>query len=193
MDDNNISKLMETMLLNAYQYDRILSIYGNITNDTEYIFNRQMENIFKTDQHLNNKPDIKVNISTPGGDFYASLSIISAIEQAKDMGYQVIGKTYGLCMSGGLLIFISASQRLSQRYTRFLIHQPMTFGDGVYTTEESRRSYLNSAELWAKTIQIIKKYTNIDRSLLKDIEDNNRDYYFFPKQAMELGIVDKII
>ena len=122
------NKIVEEIKLNAYINER--TIYLNdvsICEDTEFIVNRMFEKIVERDQNSGINPKnaepITLKISSYGGSVLASLSIIATIETLRESGYHIIGKAYGKIMSGAFKIFISCSERICQRHTRFLYHQ----------------------------------------------------------------------
>lgn len=192
------SKLIDEMKLNAYLRER--TIYMNddeINEETEFIINRMFEKIVDNDEKEGINPKdakpIFLKISSYGGSVYASLSIIACIEQLKEKGYKIIGIGYGKVMSGAFKILISCSERLCQRHTRFLYHQVQHYEMGRSSVEQSRRSLKDLDELWRRCQDVIIKYTKITQERLDEITSHDLDVNLWAEEALNLGVVDKII
>lgn len=192
------NKIVEEIKLNAYINER--TVYLNdleIDEDTEFIVNRMFEKIVERDKKNGISPEnaepIILKISSYGGHVFASLSIISTIETLKDMGYKIIGMAYGKIMSGGFKIFISCSERICQRHTRFMYHQVQSYEYGHTSVEGSKRKLNDLEELWRRCQDVILKYTKITQERLDEITKLDIDVYLWPEEAIKLGCVDKII
>jgi len=192
------NKIVEEIKLNAYINER--TIYLNdvsICEDTEFIVNRMFEKIVEGDQKKGISPKsaepIILKISSYGGSVLASLSIIATIETLRESGYHIIGKAYGKIMSGAFKIFISCSERICQRHTRFLYHQVQSYEMGYTSVEQTKRKLKDLEASWRRCQDVIIKYTNITQETLDDITEHDLDVYLWPEEAIILGCVDKII
>jgi len=105
----------------------------------------------------------------------------------------IIGKAYGKIMSGGFKIFISCSERICQRHTRFLYHQVQSYEIGATSVEQSKRRLKDLEESWRRCQDVILKYTNITQEKLDDITERDLDVSLWPEEAITFGCVDKII
>ena len=193
-----INKIVEEIKLNAYINERTIYINDDsICEETEFIVNRMFEKIVERDLASGIKPSqaepIILKISSYGGSVFASLSIIATIETLKDSGYKIIGKAYGKIMSGAFKIFISTSERICQRHTRFLYHQVQSYEIGHTSVEQTKRRLKDLEASWRRCQDVILKYTNITQEKLDDITEHDLDVYLWPEEAILLGCVDKII
>jgi len=192
------NRFIDEMKLNAYLKERTIYLNDDeINEETEFIINRMFEKIVANDEKEGVLPTeakpIYLKISSYGGAVYASLSIIACIEQLKEKGYKIIGIGYGKIMSGAFKILISCSERWCQRHTRFLFHQVQHFEMGHSSVEQSRRSLKDLDELWRRCQDIIIKYTKITQERLDEITRLDLDVNLWAEEALELGVVDKIL
>jgi len=192
------NKIVEEIKLNAYINERTIYLNDDTINeDTEFIVNRMFDKIVEKDQKSGINPKdaepIILKISSYGGSVYATLSIVSTIETLKDMGYRIIGKAYGIIFSGAFKIFISCSERICQRHTRFLYHQVQSYELGNTSVEQSKRKLKDLEELWRRCQDIILKYTDITQNKLDEITKLDLDVSLWPEEAMIFGCVDKIL
>lgn len=192
------NRFIDEMKLNAYLKERTIYLNDDeINEETEFIINRMFEKIVANDEKEGILPTeakpIYLKISSYGGSVYASLSIISCIEQLKDMGYKIIGIGYGKVMSGAFKILISCSERWCQKHTRFLYHQVQSYEIGRTNVEQSKRALKDLNELWRRCQDVILKYTEITQERLDEITNLDLDVQLWAEEALELGIVDKIL
>ena len=96
-------------------------------------------------------------------------------------------------MSGAFKIFISTSERICQRHTRFLYHQVQSYELGNTSVEQSKRKLKDLEELWRRCQDIILKYTDITQNKLDEITKLDLDVSLWPEEAMIFGCVDKIL
>lgn len=185
--------IINEMKLNAYTNERTIYINEEIDSDTEFMVNRMFEKIVARDKKEGTKEPINLKISSPGGSVFATLSIIAQIESLREQGYIINGYTYGMCMSGAFKIFISCSNRYAQRNTRFLYHQVQDYEYGYTSVERTKRNLKDLEALWQRAQEVILKYTKISKEQLDLITREDRDVCMWSEEALELGVVDKII
>ena len=133
--------------------------------------------------------DISLYINSPGGSVTAGMAIYDTMQYVKP-DVQTI--CFGVAMSMGSFLLAGGAEgkRMSLPNARILIHQPSMQGLGGQATD---------IEIHAK--QVIE-----DRRILeeiyaertgKDIEqihdDMDRDRFFTAEQAVEYGLVDRIV
>ena len=103
----------------------------------------------------------------------------------------IITITAGLCASAAIIIFLAGdkNRRYSLPNSRFLIHQPSTSAVGP----------ASDLEITANQILKIRDQFNLiianetGQTLEKVTEDANRDFWLDAKQAVDYGLVSKII
>jgi len=136
----------------------------------------------------NPEKDIMLYINSPGGAVTAGFAIYDTIQHIRA---NVSTICMGESSSMGALLLASGTkgQRMALKHSRIMIHQPSggTKGqasDLVIQAKEIMRLKKVMISLMAKhTGQTIKKIQ----------KDQERDYYMGPEEALEYGLIDKII
>jgi ATP-dependent Clp protease, protease subunit len=131
---------------------------------------------------------ITMYINSPGGSVTAGLAIYDTMQYIKpDVSTLCMGQASSM---GALLLAAGAKgKRLALPNSRIMIHQPLGGAQGQAT----------DIEIQAREIMKVK--TNIHKilvehtgqSLEKIREDTERDYFMNAEQAMEYGIIDRVI
>lgn len=132
--------------------------------------------------------DIHLYVNSPGGLVSAGLAIYDTMQYVKpDVSTICIGQAASmgaLLLSGG-----AAGKRFSLPHSRILIHQPLGGAQGQAT----------EIDIQAKEIlRIREELTNIlSRHTGQPYErvhkDTERDFYMTGQEALEYGIIDKVI
>lgn len=131
---------------------------------------------------------IRVLISSPGGHVESGDAIHDTI---RFIGAPVTTIGTGWVASAGTHIFLAAEKerRLCLPNTRFMIHQPLGGAGGPATDIAIQaKEILRMRERIARTIakQTGKPYDKV-------LGDMERDFWMSPKEAIEYGIVSRII
>ncbi len=133
--------------------------------------------------------DIDLYINSPGGSVTAGMAIYDCMQLIKP---DVSTICLGMAASAAALLLCAgaAGKRFSLPYSRILIHQPWIKGIGGQATDVDihAREILKTKETLNN---IIASHTG--QPLEKVVRDTERDYYMSAKEAVEYGIVDKII
>lgn len=132
--------------------------------------------------------DIHLYINSPGGSVTAGLAIYDTMQYvAPDVVTICIGMAAS--MAQVLLCAGTPGKRYALPHSRILMHQPTGGTQGqsidieIYTREMIRiRDML---------YEIIAKHTNKDIEKIR--KDADRDYYMSAQEALEYGIIDKIL
>ncbi len=164
--------------------DRIIMLNGEITDETSSVIVSQLLFLESEDP----EKDIFLYINSPGGVVTAGLAIYDTMQYIKcDVNTICIGSAASM---GALLLASGAKgKRYSLPHSRIMIHQPIGGITGQAT----------EIEIHAKEILRLKKLLNEILSKhtgkrLKTIEkDTERDYFMDTKEALDYGIIDKII
>ena len=132
--------------------------------------------------------DISIYINSPGGSIYAGLAIYDTIQFIKP---DVATMCVGIAMSMGSLLLAggAAGKRMSLPNSRILIHQPSAGFEGQSTDIE-----IHAAEILktrARVDEIYARHTG--QSLERVHEDMERDRFFTSEQAVEYGLVDRVL
>ena len=132
--------------------------------------------------------DIQIYINSPGGSVTAGLAIYDTMQQITP---DVVTICFGVAASMGAFLLSGGAKgkRLSLPNSRIMIHQPLGGAQGQAV----------EIEIQAKEILFLKKTLNsllaehTGQSLEKINEDTERDYFLSPAQAVEYGLIDKVI
>lgn len=131
---------------------------------------------------------VRVFIDSPGGDADAGYAIFDMLRFVKP---EVITIGMGTVASAAALVHLAASKenRLSLPNAHFLIHQPLSGIRGVATEIEIHARELE--KLREKINQLIAAETG--QKVKKVSEDTDRDYWLNAEEAVEYGLVSRII
>ena len=132
--------------------------------------------------------DISVYVNSPGGSLHAGLAIYDAMQYVRP---DVQTLCYGMAMSAGSLILTGGAKgkRLTLPNSRILIHQPSSGFNGQSTDIEIHAREI--LELRALLEEIYAHHTDLSREQVHD--DMERDRFFSAEQAVEYGLVDRIV
>jgi len=162
-------------------------IERDVIFEAEYLLGK----IVKIDKITNTKQPITIEINSYGGCCYNGLSLISKICQLKDEGYHIITTVSGVAMSMGAMILLAGSERRAYRYSTILFHQPSSATWG--TLRDMQDDVDETNRLWELMKTIIKENSNIKEEELNDMYEYKRDWIITPEEALELGVIDKIL
>ena len=132
--------------------------------------------------------DISLYINSPGGVIYAGLAIYDTMQFVKP-DVQTI--CFGVAMSMGSLLLTGGApgKRMALPNSRILIHQPTGGFEG-----QSADIEIHAREIIALRERVDEIYAqHTDQALERVHEDMDRDRYFTGEQAMEYGLIDRVI
>ena len=135
-----------------------------------------------------NHDDISLYINSPGGSITSGMAIMDTINYIKsDVSTICIG------MAASMGAFLLSCGTKGKRYilpnAEVMIHQPLGGATGQAT--EIKIAAERILKLKEKLINILSKNTNQERK--KIAQDTERDYFLSSDEALEYGIVDKIL
>ncbi len=131
---------------------------------------------------------ITVYINSPGGSVTAGLAIYDTMQYIKpDVATLCMGQASSM---GALLLAAGAKgKRMALPNSRIMIHQPLGGAQGQATDIEIQAKEIIKVK---NTIHnILVEHTG--QAIEKIREDTERDYFMSAEQAMEYGIVDRVI
>ncbi len=132
--------------------------------------------------------DINVYVNSPGGSVTAGLAIYDTMQYVKP---EVTTLCMGQAASMGAVLLAAgqAGKRYALPNSRIMIHQPLGGMRGQASDMEIQaREILKMKELLNG---ILGKHSGQDLEKLK--HDSDRDYFMNAVEAMEYGLVDKVI
>ena len=132
--------------------------------------------------------DIQVYINSPGGSITAGLAIYDTMQQVAP---DVVTICYGLAASMGAFLLSGGckGKRLALPNARIMIHQPLGGAQGQAV----------DIEIMAQEILFLKETLNglmaehTGQPLSKISEDTERDYFLSPAEAVEYGLIDRVV
>jgi len=132
--------------------------------------------------------DIQIYINSPGGSVTSGLAIYDTMQQVSP---DVVTICYGLAASMGAFLLSGGAKgkRLALPNARIMIHQPLGGAQGQAV----------DIEIQAKEILFLKDTLNgliaehTGQPLEKITEDTDRDYFLSPAEAVEYGLIDRVV
>ena len=132
--------------------------------------------------------DIQIYINSPGGSVTAGMAIYDTMQQISP---DVVTICFGVAASMGAFLLSGGTKgkRLALPNSRIMIHQPLGGAQGQAV----------EIEIQAKEILFLKKTLNsllsehTGQPIDKINEDTERDYFLSPSEAVEYGLIDKVI
>lgn len=161
--------------------DRIIFLSGEI-NDS--LANIVISELLYLD-NINNE-DIYIYINSPGGSITSGMSIYDTMNFIKS---NVITIGLGICASMAAFILSSGHKRYALSNTEIMIHQPLGGAQGQATDIKI------AAERIIKLKEKLNKIlaSNTKQTYEKITKDTERDNFLSAKEALDYGIIDKII
>ena len=132
--------------------------------------------------------DISIYVNSPGGQVYAGLAIYDTMQFVKP-DVQTI--CVGIAMSMGAVILAGGTKgkRMSLPNSRILIHQPSGgFQGQAADIEIHAEEILN---IRRRLDEIFAEHTG--QSVEQVNKDMDRDRYMKPNEAVDYGLIDKVI
>ena len=136
----------------------------------------------------NPEKDIMLYINSPGGSVTAGFAIYDTMQHIRS-DFSTICLGQAASMGAFLLSSGTKGKRLALPHSRVLIHQPLGGAQGQAT----------DIEIQAAEILRIKKAlneilaANTGQSIKKIEKDTDRDYIMTPEEALEYGMIDKVV
>lgn len=164
--------------------DRIVFLSGEVNDESANLVIAQL--LFLESE--NPDKDISLYINSPGGSVYAGLGIYDTMQFIKP-DVQTICVGMAASMGAFLLAAGAKGKRYSLSNSRIMIHQP----------SGGSRGMASDIEIQAQEILKLKGLLNgvlaerTGRTLAELTRDTDRDNYMNPQEALEYGIIDKIL
>lgn len=174
-------------------YERVYDIYSKLLSDriiflegeiTDLNANNIVSELLYLDS-INNE-DIYLYINSPGGSITAGFAIYDTMNYIKS---NVITIGIGLCASMAAFLLSSGNKRCALKNTEIMIHQPLGGAQGQATEIQIVAERI--IKLKEKINSILSKNTKKPLSKIK--KDVERDYYMSAIDALDYGLIDKII
>lgn len=167
--------------------DRIIMLSDQVNDATASLVVAQLLYLESQDS----EKDINLYINSPGGSITSGMAIYDTMNYIKcDVSTICIGMAAS--MGAFLLSSGAKGKRLALPNSEIMIHQPLIGGGGISgqcTDVQIHSNHLLRTR--EKLNEILAK--NTGKSLEEIQRDTERDNYLSAQQAMEYGLVDKVI
>lgn len=163
--------------------DRIIILNGEINDNTANVVVAELLYL----DSLSNE-DISLYINSPGGSITAGMAIYDTMNFIKsDVS------TIGIGISASMAAFLLATGKKGKRYilpsAEVMIHQPLGGAEGQAT--EIRIAAERILKLKKKLNSILADVTGKNIDTINN--DTERDYFMDSDEALNYGIVDKVL
>jgi len=167
--------------------DRIIMLSEDVNDVTASLVVAQL--LFLESQDP--EKDISLYINSPGGSVTAGMAIYDTMQYIKcDVATICIG--LAASMGAFLLSAGAKGKRMALPNSEIMIHQPLIMGGGLSG---------QATDIKIRTDNLLRTKANLNRILaentgkpLEQIErDVERDYFMTAQEAMEYGLIDKVV
>jgi ATP-dependent Clp protease, protease subunit len=164
--------------------ERIIFLVGPVNDATANLVVAQL--LFLESE--NPDKEISLYINSPGGSVSAGLSIYDTMQFIKpDVSTLCMGMAAS--MGSFLLMAGAKGKRFSLPNAKVMIHQPSGGAQGQATDIE-----IQAREIIKTREQMNRIYAErTGQTVEKIAADMDRDYYMSPTEAMEYGLIDKVL
>ena len=163
--------------------ERIVFLSGEITDEVANLIVSEL-------LYLNSlgNDDIYLYINSPGGSVTAGMAIYDTMNFIKA---DVVTICVGLCASMGAFLLSSGckGKRMSLKNGEVMIHQPLGGVKGQASDIQIHADRI--IKMKKKLNSILASNTSKDMKVIE--RDTERDNYMDAKEALEYGLIDKII
>ena len=162
--------------------DRIIFIGTSINDDVANVIQAQLLYL----QSLDDKADISLYLNTPGGIVSAGLGIYDTMQIISP---KVNTICTGLAASMGSILLSAGEKRSILPHARVMIHQPLggvtgQASDIIIEAEEIRKCRDGLCSILAE---------HTKQPFDKVFQDMDRNHWFTAQEAIDYGLVDKIL
>lgn len=164
--------------------ERIIFLHGQVDADSMNLIVAQMLFLEAEDP----EKDIYLYINSPGGSVSAGLGLYDTMNHIRP---DVATICMGLAASMGAFLLSAGAKgkRMILPNARVMIHQPSGGAQGQATDIEIQAKEI----LYLKTMLNKAMADHTGQPLEKIKEDTERDFFMSPEEAVEYGLVDKVI
>ena len=165
--------------------DRIIFVGNQVTVDVANTIIAQLLYL----ERVNPKEDIKMYINCYGGEVAAGLSIIDTMNYVKcDISTIAVGAAAS--MAAVILASGAKGKRFALPNAEVMVHQPLVKNAGGQASDIEITAK-NILKIRDRLYTILSKRTKRTKAQIE--KDSDRDNYLSAKEALEYGIIDRII
>ncbi|MBO8139646.1 MAG: ATP-dependent Clp endopeptidase proteolytic subunit ClpP [Thermosipho sp. (in: Bacteria)] len=196
MKKDELNQIVPIVVENTGRYERAYDIYSRLLKDRiiflgsaidDYVSNLVVAQLLFLEAEDPDK-DIQLYINSPGGSVSAGLAIYDTMQYVKcDVATICIGQAAS--MGAILLAGGTKGKRFSLPNSRIMIHQPLGGAEGPAKDVEILAKEL--LRIKGKINEILSFHTG--QPIEKIEKDTDRDFFMTADEALEYGIIDKVI
>jgi ATP-dependent Clp protease protease subunit len=191
--------LIPSVIEKTKQGERVYDIYSRLLEDRiifvgEPVSSAMVNSIVAQMLFLEKKDpekDIIMYINTPGGEVYSGMAIYDTMQYIK---CDVCTICVGLAASMGSLLLTAGTKgkRYALPHSKIMIHQPLISGGGI-------TGQATDIQIEAEEMLKVKKMLNgliakhSEQEISKAENDMERNKWMTAEEALEYGLIDKII
>ncbi len=193
---NNVNDALPTVIEQSGRGERAFDIYSRLLRERIIFLGTEVNDQVSDSlvaqllflEAEDPTKDIQVYINSPGGSVTAGLAIYDTMQQISP---DIVTICFGVAASMGAFLLSGGTKgkRLALPNSRIMIHQPLGGAQGQAV----------EIEIQAKEILYLKETLNkllsehTGQPLEKIVEDTERDYFLSPHEAVNYGLIDKVI
>ena len=133
---------------------------------------------------------VTILLNSPGGDVIETLGLIDYLNTLNSDGIKTNIICRGSAMSAAaLLLAAGTGVRAASKHSKIMVHQLSSFAAGKLSDLKSNAKFAEQLE--DDCNNIMAECTNKDKKWWEQNQQN--DYFLTAEQALELGIIDKIV
>jgi len=166
--------------------DRVIMLDTEVSEHTASLLVAQM--LFLESD--NPDKDISLYINSPGGSVTAGMAIYDTMQFIRcDVQTIVMGQA---CSMGSLLSTAGApGKRMILPHARHMIHQPSGGASGQATDIQIQAREIQKMKAYLTTIYV--KHNSAGKTFEQLSADMERDFFMSAQEALDYGLVDKIL
>lgn len=167
-----------------------------VINNTLYLFgsiNRKNANLFV--KHLSKmNPPGKIILSSEGGSVPEAIKMCETIRFVPDLDIQVRGEA---CSAATFILASATGRRLMTKHSYLMYHLPYSNFDKSTMNSLNHRAYMDELSFLEELLKpiLLNRQSNNKKVLdfYQKFTNNNKDFYLTAKEALEIGLIDRIV
>ena len=167
--------------------NNIILIQDEIVAGLSFDFISKVRLLRKINPSLTN---VTILLNSPGGDVIETLGLIDYLNTLNSDGIKTNIICRGSAMSAAaLLLAAGTGVRAASKHSKIMVHQLSSFAAGKLSDLKSNAKFAEQLE--DDCNNIMAECTNKDKEWWEQNQQN--DYFLTAEQALELGIIDKMV
>lgn len=184
-------------------------LYDELTSESAKEFNEKLHKLcleldgiekknngiltrFINKESIIQKQSIELHLNTPGGYCYDGFSIYDTLNQiVQNRPIDIYAEGIVASMGIAILCSVPIERRLSRKNTVFMIHSVSSGNFGKIN--DLKESVQHTETLQKLLWDIVSNNTEIPIDRLRECEEKREDWYLTATEALEYGLISKII